>query len=86
MRRLVLLTSAIPTLLALTACNSQGSAEKAGEKVDSAIEETTQGKIDRKDGALENAGEAVDKATGHENDDPIDAINDAAEEKPDAKT
>jgi hypothetical protein len=63
----------------LLACSPKGSAEKTGEKMDSAIEESTQGTIDRGDGALEKAGEAIDKANGRKNDDPADALNDATD-------
>lgn len=61
--------------LLLAACGPGDSAEKQGEKMDSAIEEATTG-----DGALENAGEAIDEVTGNENDDPVDAVGDAVEE------
>lgn len=71
--------SAMLGLFVLAACNPQGSAEKAGEDMDSAIEESTQGQINRGDGALENAGEAVDQATGRQNTDPVDAVNDATD-------
>ena len=66
-------------LVGLLACSPQGSAEKTGEKMESAIEESTQGKIDRSDGPLEKAGEAIDKSTGKTNDDPADALNDATD-------
>ena len=69
----------------LSACSQKGSSEKAGEKMDSAIEETTQGQVDRGDGPLENAGEAIDKATGRTNDDPVDAVHDATEDEPKPK-
>ncbi len=74
-------TIAIATLglFALAACNPQGSAEKAGEDMDSAIEESTQGEINRGDGALENVGEAIDGSTGNQNNDPVDAVNDATD-------
>lgn len=64
----------------LAACSPEGSSEKAGEDMDSAIEEATQGKVNRDDGPLENAGEVIDKATGRENDDPVDAIHDATDD------
>ena len=48
--------------------------------MDSAIEEATQGEVNRGDGALENAGEAIDQATGRQNDDPADAIHDATDD------
>lgn len=66
----------------LGGCSQEGSSEKAGENMDSAIEEATQGEVDRGDGALENAGEAIDQATGRENDDPADAIHDATDDNP----
>lgn len=66
----------------LGACSQEGSSEKAGEDMDSAIEEATQGEINRGDGPLENAGEAIDQATGRENDDPVDAIHDATDDNP----
>jgi hypothetical protein len=79
MLKSTLITSAMLSLFALAACNPQGSAEKAGEDMDSAIEEATQGQINRGDGALENAGEAIDGATGNQNNDPIDAVSDATD-------
>lgn len=82
MSKSTLIASAMLGILALAACNPQGSAEKAGEDMDSAIEESTQGEINRGDGVLENAGEAVDQATGHQNNDPVDAIHDAADDNP----
>jgi hypothetical protein len=66
----------------LGGCSQEGSSEEAGEDMDSAIEEATQGEINRGDGALENAGEAIDEATGRENDDPADAIHDATDDNP----
>lgn len=49
--------------LTLIACGKKGDAEKAGEKVDDAIEDTKDGAKDLidKDGPLENAGEKVDE-------------------------
>lgn len=79
MLKSTLITSAMLSLFALAACNPQGSAEKVGEDMDSAIEESTQGEINRGDGALENAGEAIDEATGHQNNDPVDAVSDATD-------
>jgi hypothetical protein len=71
--------------VSLGGCSEEGSSERAGEDMDSAIEEATQGEINRDDGPLENAGEAIDQATGHENDDPVDAIHDAADDNPDSQ-
>lgn len=69
--------------LVLAACGPGESAEKQGEKMDSAIEEATSGEVDHSDGVLENAGEAIDEVTGAENDDPVDAVGDAVEEATD---
>lgn len=69
-------------LVSLGGCSQEGSSEKAGQDMDSAIEEATQGEINRGDGPLENAGEAIDRATGRENDDPVDAIHDATDDNP----
>lgn len=79
MLKTTLISCAMLSLLALAACNPQGSAEKAGEDMDSAIEEATQGEINRGDGVLENAGEAIDETTGHQNNDPVDAVHDATD-------
>jgi hypothetical protein len=73
---------AVLAFAGLAACSQEGSSEKAGEDMDSAIEEATQGEVNRGDGALENAGEAIDQATGRENDDPADAIHDATDDNP----
>jgi hypothetical protein len=69
----------------LGGCSQEGSSEKAGENMDSAIEEATQGEVNRGDGALENAGEAIDQATGRENHDPADAIHDATDDNPNSQ-
>ncbi|MFN7169607.1 MAG: hypothetical protein ACK4NV_21370 [Pannonibacter sp.] len=80
MQKLTTLGLAALGALALAACGPGNSAEKQGEKMDSAIEEATTGDVDQGDGALENAGEAIDEVTGNENDDPVDAVGDAVEE------
>jgi hypothetical protein len=65
-------------MLSLAACD--GSAEKAGENADSAIEEATQGEENLGDGPLEQAGESIDEATGNQgNTDGADALNDATD-------
>lgn len=70
--------AAAAAMLSLAACD--GSAEKAGENMDSAIEEATQGHENLGDGALERAGESIDQATGNQqNHDAADAINDATD-------
>ena len=69
---------AAAAMLSLAACG-QGSAEKAGENADSAIEEATQGHENLGDGPLEQAGESIDQATGAQNNDAADAIGDATD-------
>jgi hypothetical protein len=78
MRTLKTLAPLLLGAFALAACGD--SAEKQGEEMDSAIEETVTGEIDTDDGLLENTGEAIDEVTGNENSDPIDAVGDAVEE------
>ena len=70
--------AAAAAMLSLAACDG-GSAEKAGENMDSAIEEATQGQENLGDGALERAGESIDEATGTQNNDAADAVNDATD-------
>jgi hypothetical protein len=77
MLRTIATMAAAAAMLVLAAC---GSAEKAGENADSAIEEATQGEENLSDGPLEQAGEGVDEATGNQqNDDAADALNDATD-------
>jgi hypothetical protein len=65
----------------LAACD--GSAEKSGENLDSAIEEATQGEENLGDGPLEQAGESIDEATDNaQNNDGADALNDATDGDP----
>jgi hypothetical protein len=78
MRNLKILAPLVLGAFALAACG--GSAEKQGEEMDSAIEETVTGEINTDDGLLESAGEAIDEVTGNENTDPVDAVGDAVEE------
>lgn len=78
MFRALFCAGAAAGLLALGACDD-GSAEKAGEGLDSAVEEATKGRENLDDGAFEKAGEAVDKATGQTNPDAADALSDAAD-------
>ncbi len=77
MFRPIILVAAVAALGA--ACSPEGSAEKAGENIDSAIEETTQGSKNLGDGPLEGAGESLDKATGTERNDLGDAASDAVD-------
>jgi hypothetical protein len=78
MLRILITAAASAATLSLAACG--GSAEKAGENMDSSIEEATQGEENLQDGALEQAGENIDEATGNtQNDDAADALNDATD-------
>ena len=60
---LILLAAALSAPM-LSACGKQGDAEKAGEKVDEAIDDTKDAAEDAfdKDGPVEDAGEKVDDA------------------------
>lgn len=79
MLKIIATAAAAAAMLSLAACDG-GSAEKAGENMDSAIEEATQGQENLGDGALEQAGEGIDEATGNQqNTDAADAINDATD-------
>lgn len=72
---------AAAAMLSLAACD--GSAEKAGENAESAIEEATRGEENLGDGPLERAGESLDETTGNQqNDDGADALNDATDGNP----
>ena len=78
MRKIIASAAIAAAMLGLAACGD--SAEEAGENMDSAIEEATQGEENLGDGAMEQAGEAIDDATGGERtDSPADAINDATD-------
>lgn len=85
MKKLTTLGLAALGGLVLAACGPGNSAEKQGEKMDSAIEEATTGEVDHSDGILEDAGEAIDEVTGNENTDPVDAVGDAIEDATDDK-
>jgi hypothetical protein len=70
--------AAVIAVLALGAC--EGSAEKAGENLDSSVEEATQGQENLGDGPLEQAGESIDEAAGKQRaNDAADAVNDATD-------
>ena len=64
----LLLTLAAAAAFSMTACGTRGEAEKAGEKVDEAVEgaaDKAEDVIDN-DGPVEEAGEEVDDAVdGH---------------------
>jgi outer membrane protein assembly factor BamD (BamD/ComL family) len=81
MLKIIATAAAAAAMLSLAACD--GSAEKAGENADSAIEEANQGHENLGDGPLEQAGESIDEATGNrQNNDAADAINDATDGNP----
>lgn len=72
---------AATAVFGLAAC---GNAEEAGENIDGAIEEATQGHENLGDGPMERAGESIDEATGDQRtDDAIDAIGDATDGRSD---
>ena len=78
MLKALIAVGALTGFIGLAACED-GSAEKAGEKLDAAVDKATTGKEDKGDGAFEKAGEAVDKATGAKNNDAADALSDATD-------
>lgn len=80
MLRTIATATAAGMMLALAACGD--SAEEAGENMDSAIEEATQGEENLGDGPLERAGESIDEATGQTNADGADALSDATDGNP----
>lgn len=78
MLKALIYIGAFTGIAALGACE-QGSSEKAGEKLDAAIDKAVDGKENKGDGAFEKAGEAADKAVGNTNPDAADALNDAVD-------
>lgn len=72
MKRVAAGIVAVMGMAALAACQP-GGAEKAGERADSAYEESTTGQKDLTDGPMENAGEAVDKAAADAKEGAADA-------------
>jgi hypothetical protein len=80
MLKLLAAALASVALIGVAACD--GSAEKSGENMDSAIEEATQGEENLGDGPMERAGESIDEATDNANDDGADALNDATDGNP----
>ncbi len=78
MMKALLCACAVAGVLGLAACED-GSAEKAGESVDRAIDKAVDGKENKGDGAFEKAGEAIDKTTGATNRDGADALSDAVD-------
>ena len=56
----------VPLALLLTACDSQGPAERAGERIDESIEEAgdrIENATDDAGGALERAGDSIEETT-----------------------
>jgi hypothetical protein len=85
MLKTIAAATAAAALLCVAACG-QGSAEKTGENMDSAVEQATQGHENLGDGPMEKAGEQIDQATGNTNNtDPVDAIHDATDGDPSTK-
>jgi len=82
MHKNFLAAGALGAALAMAACSDGGSAERAGEDLDSAIEETTQGEENLGDGPMERAGESIDEATDRNNDNAADAVSDATDNNP----
>ncbi|MEJ0058785.1 MAG: hypothetical protein WDM79_03975 [Terricaulis sp.] len=81
MLKTIFTAAATVALLSVAACD--GGAEKAGENVDSAVEEATQGHENLGDGPFERAGESVDETTGAATDnDAADAVHDATDGNP----
>lgn len=78
MFRIMVCAGALAGFVAMGAC-SEGSSEKAGEKIDSAVEKATQGEKNLGDGPFEKAGEQIDKATGAKDKDAADALHDATD-------
>jgi hypothetical protein len=85
MLKTILVAAAALSFVGLGACSKEGSAEKTGENIDSAIENATSGEKSLGDGPIEKAGESVDKATGHTDKDPVDAVGDAVDGNPATK-
>jgi hypothetical protein len=78
MLKTILIAASSLALVSVAGC--EGSAEKTGENMDSAVEEATQGEENLGDGPFERAGESVDETTNNEaNDDAADAVNDATD-------
>lgn len=53
--KLIIISLFLATILAITGCEKEGPAEKAGKKIDDAVEETGD--------ALEEAGDEVEEKT-----------------------
>lgn len=72
--------------LAVAGATGLSACEKAGEKMDAAVDKATKGHEDKGDGALEKAGEAIDKTIGVERkDSAADALHDAVDGDPKTK-
>jgi hypothetical protein len=65
--KVALLSAAFGLATLACACEQpkiNGTAEKAGEKMDNAMDDLTKDHRDLKDGAAENLGETIDKGAG----------------------
>jgi hypothetical protein len=81
MLKTILIAASSLALVSVAGC--EGSAEKTGENMDSAVEEVTQGEENLGDGPFERAGESVDETTNNgANNDAADAVNDATDGNP----
>ena len=78
MLKTLLCVGAVAAFVGVGAC-SEGSSEKVGEKIDSALEKATKGEKDLKDGPFEKAGEQIDKVTGAKDKDAADSLSDATD-------
>jgi hyperosmotically inducible protein len=78
MTRSFALRLALATALALgtVACKEEGPAEKAGRKMDEAVEKLRHGG----EGAVEKAGRQMDEAVEEAGDDLDEALDDAGDE------
>ena len=76
---LSVLAAAFALGLCVQGCDNRGPAEKAGEKIDNAVEQADGGSKDLTDGPAENAGEAIDQA-GKDVGDAVDSAGDKADD------
>lgn len=81
----IMLTLPFIAALALTACDQKpATAERAGEKLDTAAEHAMGKATDLTDGPMENAGEAMDEAAHKTGAAAEDAAEDAKEKAAEA--
>jgi ABC-type transporter MlaC component len=68
MKKSVLIAAAFALTAFAAGCEQpkvDGAAEKAGEKLDNAMDDATKDHRDLRDGAAENMGETMDKGAGN---------------------